>query len=501
MLREFRRDWAKYKQAKEEFDKEAKKSRTVARASQKQGSKLKLLDPADEVPEALKRLDLPEKPVLLRIVSSDTTVEALCVILSENRRGLLLKRDELIAFVRGMDMYRKGKGTDRQFYMSAYSGESFTLDRKSNLDGIPIIVPWPYLCVVGCLTPDMLVEFEDEQGREDGFVDRFLWTFPDVAKVVYWTEESVSEESKRAWEGCLQKLWELKDREERPGQFAPNVVGLLPGAQKAWIEFYNAISSETGADDFPQKLIGPWRKLRDYGARLALVMHLLRVACGECVNAEMVEEVSVQAAVQLIDYFKSQTVRVHAAMSRKTELPEADRALVEAVAKLVVANGDRWAGNAKMLLEQLVPHAGEAVDLPRWPTSPEAMGHAIRRVAGHLAKDRRIKVNPPAPTDKTRTICIIRQPPKPPKPPSGGATSATQTTCDTGGSGQSQNPTAQTAQEEAENRAVRAVDPERNGKPPKAQPSERTGVADDEGGSGGLGGGVEQSDDIEDEAL
>ena len=128
-----------------------------------------------------------------------------------------------------------------------------------------------------------------------------------------------------------------------------------------------------------------------------LVMHLLRVACGECRNGEMVEEVSVQAAVQLIDYFKSQTVRVHAAMSRKTELPEADRALVEAVEKLVVANGDRWAGNAKTLLEQLGPHAGEAVNLPRWPTSAEAMGHAIRRVAGHLAKDHRIKVTPPCP--------------------------------------------------------------------------------------------------------
>ena len=75
LLREFRRDWAKYKQAKEEFDKEAKKSRAAAKESQKKGSKLKLLDPADEVPEALKRLDMPEKPVLLRLVSSDTTVE------------------------------------------------------------------------------------------------------------------------------------------------------------------------------------------------------------------------------------------------------------------------------------------------------------------------------------------------------------------------------------------------------------------------------------------
>jgi hypothetical protein len=445
-------------------------------------------------------LDGPRKPVLQRIVSSDTTVEALCLILSENGRGLLLKRDELVAWVRGMDMYRKGKGTDRQFYMSAYSGAPFVLDRKSNAGRIPIIVPRPFLSVIGCLAPDMLPEFEDEQGREDGFVDRILWVYPDVVKFVPWTEENVSDEAQGTWENCLQRLWSLQGCKDG-GQFTPKAVGLLPGAKQAWIAFYNGITAETAADDFPARLVGPWRKLRDYGARLALVVHELRVACGDCHNEEMVEEVSVQAAAQLVAYLKSHASRVHFAMAAKTELPEADAALVEAVEKLVVASGGRWSGNAQKLLADLTPHAGDAVNLPRWPASPEAMGRSIRRVAGHLLKDRAIRVSLPLPTDKTRTIVITKQPPKPPKPPADDGTPSGSSGCDSGGSGQPEKPTAQTAQDDAAGRAVRAVDSGENPEPPEAQEKQQQGFVDDSGGLGGSGGSAHEADDMEDDIV
>jgi hypothetical protein len=509
LLTSFRRQWAKYQQAKEACDREAREERKNA----KKAGKLKVYDPAAGPAGGLAQFDdqaAPgdragglEKPFLRRVLSCDTTVEALCLILAENARGLLLKRDELVAWVRGMDMYRKGKGTDRQFYLSAYSGAPFVLDRKSNTDRIPIIVPRPFLCVLGGLAPDMLPEFEDEQGREDGFVDRILWSYPDVAKYVPWTEESVSEEAQQAWQNCLERLWALQACEQQ-GQFAPKAVGLLPAAKRAWIDFYNAITGETAADDFPARLVGPWRKLRDYGARLALVIHELRCACGECRNEEMVEEASVIAAAELIGYFKAHAVRVHAAMRGKTDLPEADAALVAAVAKLVTAENPRWAGNAKKLREDLGPHAGDARNLPRWPSSPEAMGHAIRRVAGHLAKDHGIKVTLPPASDKTRTLLIEKQPPKPPKPPEGGASHSTDMTCASGGSGQSQNPTAQTAQEDAASRAVRAVDPDANPKPPEAQPPKPEDVTDASGGLGGLGGSPgdgDDADEIEDDAI
>jgi hypothetical protein len=438
--------------------------------------------------------------VLQRITSSDTTVEALCLILSENPRGLLLKRDELVALVRGMDMYRKGKGTDRQFYLSTFSGASFVLDRKSNAGRIPVIVPRPFLSVIGCLVPDMLVEFEDEQGREDGFLDRFVWVYPDLVKFVPWSEDSVSREAQQAWEACLRRLWALQGDEGR-GQYMPKAVGLLPSAKRAWVAFFNAITAEAAADDFPPRLVGPWRKLRDYGARLALVIHELRVACEECRNEEMVEEASVLAAVQLVDYFKSHAIRVHAAMSAKADLPEADAALVEAVEKLVAASGGRWSGTAKQLLADLTPHAGGAVNLPRWPASPEAMGRSIRRVAGHLVKDRAVRVTLPLPTDKTRTIVLTKQPPKPPKPPDGDGTPSGSSGCDSGGSGQTENPTDQTAQDDAAGRADRAVDSGEDSEPPEAQGQQQQGFADDSGGLGGSGGCAHEADDMEDDIV
>jgi hypothetical protein len=67
-------------------------------------------------------------------VVEDTTVEALAAVLEGNPRGVLVARDELSAFVRAMDQYKDHKGTDRQFYLSAWSNSPVTVDRK-NLDG------------------------------------------------------------------------------------------------------------------------------------------------------------------------------------------------------------------------------------------------------------------------------------------------------------------------------------------------------------------------------
>src|SRR5262249_4503197 len=76
----------------------------------------------------------PEKPAepppMRHVFAADTTVEALAANLKDNRKGILVFRDELPAWVRGLNQY-KGRGTDRQFYMSLWSGEMVKVDRKS----------------------------------------------------------------------------------------------------------------------------------------------------------------------------------------------------------------------------------------------------------------------------------------------------------------------------------------------------------------------------------
>jgi hypothetical protein len=151
----------------------------------------------------------PERPVLRRCITNDATTEAIAVLLSENRRGLALVRDEAVGWTRSMNQYRRGKGTDRQFYLSAWSGTAIRLDRKSNADGRPIIIHAPFLPVCGGVTPDMLPELADEEGRQDGFFDRILFAYTDPIPFADWTKAVISPEAEAGWSGALDRLWDL----------------------------------------------------------------------------------------------------------------------------------------------------------------------------------------------------------------------------------------------------------------------------------------------------
>jgi hypothetical protein len=138
--------------------------------------------------------EAPPKPKLKRTFVEDTTVEALAVVLEENPRGVLVARDELSAFVRGMDQYKNHRGSDRQFYLSAWSNSPVSVDRK-NLDE-PIFLARPFVGVVGSIQPGVLPELiANRQGREgDGFLDRFLFSYPEQL-LSRWSDAEISPEA------------------------------------------------------------------------------------------------------------------------------------------------------------------------------------------------------------------------------------------------------------------------------------------------------------------
>ena len=67
----------------------------------------------------------------------------------------------------------------------------------------------PFVGVVGGLPPDILDELADEQGHQDGFIHRILFSFPEHVPQV-WTEEEVSPAHQSALDMVLQRLWELE---------------------------------------------------------------------------------------------------------------------------------------------------------------------------------------------------------------------------------------------------------------------------------------------------
>jgi hypothetical protein len=111
--------------------------------------------------KAAKSDERGEEPVLRRLVTTDPTTEALGPILAKNPRGLILAPDEMTKWVMSMDQYKGGKGGDRPFYLSAWNGEPVYVDRAKH-QREPIVVPHPFLTVVGGLAPDMLSALPEE---------------------------------------------------------------------------------------------------------------------------------------------------------------------------------------------------------------------------------------------------------------------------------------------------------------------------------------------------
>ena len=80
-------------------------------------------------------------------------------------------------------------------------------------------------------------------------------------------------------------------------------------AKKAFVDYYDSHAEEQlGLDD---DLSAAWSKLEEYAARLALIIHLSRWAATEAVNADEVDESSMQAGITLAKWFCEETRRVY----------------------------------------------------------------------------------------------------------------------------------------------------------------------------------------------
>jgi hypothetical protein len=137
----------------------------------------------------------PPHPVMRRCIVDDITIEALAARLEENPRGFLSVQDELTGFLRGMDQYKSGgKGNSRQSYLKIWSNGAIHVDRKGSEEP-----EWsqPYVTLQGGIQPAVLHEIAD--GRDDGFLDRFLFAYPEPGRGG-WSYEEVSAGTEFAYE-------------------------------------------------------------------------------------------------------------------------------------------------------------------------------------------------------------------------------------------------------------------------------------------------------------
>ena len=112
----------------------------------------------------------PAKP--RRLVSHDATTEAFQDILKDQSCGIGYLRDELAGFIGSLDKYKgggKGGAADRAFYLQAYNGGPFVVDRVAR-GTVPVDNLLITLC--GGIQPARLAEFSNL--ADDGLWQQFV---------------------------------------------------------------------------------------------------------------------------------------------------------------------------------------------------------------------------------------------------------------------------------------------------------------------------------------
>jgi hypothetical protein len=166
----------------------------------------------------------------------------------------------------------------------------------------------------------MLTELADHDSRKDGFLDRILLVMPATSVGSDWTDETVADASKAAWAGTLAGLRTFPLEVMEDGMPGYRAVPFSAAAKEAWVAWWNAHAAETRSPDLPATLIGPWGKLRNYAARLALVFHYLWLVQTHAEEGD-VGAPSVERAARVVEYLKGHLRVVY---GRLRQTPEDD---------------------------------------------------------------------------------------------------------------------------------------------------------------------------------
>lgn len=352
-MAQYRTETARYIEACDEYER-AKKKYEKAKAAQ---------DADDPNQPFLAQPIEPKRPNCQRIIVSDTTIEALAPILLENPAGVLLARDELAGWTGSFDRYASSGKSDAAHWLSIHSGSALTFDRKT---GFPrtVFVPRPAVSICGGIQPRILKKIFTEEHRASGLAARLLLVWPPrVAK--RWNEHEISETQVLAMNNLFLGLLQISRNDDPFSDTTPIPIPLSLSAKALFVDFYNEHAVEQV--DLNEDLSAVWSKLEGYAARIALIVHCVRVVANhaQLVDPHLIDAQSMESGIILAKWFAHEAKRVYA-MLEETEGEEENRKLVEWITRRggratvrETQQGNRrfsTVDEARQALEQLVEH-------------------------------------------------------------------------------------------------------------------------------------------------
>ena len=251
----------------------------------------------DRVAMAKKNKDPePDTPQMRRVLAHDATTEALALVLHSNPAGLLVVQDELSGWFGGHDAYRpSGTSKDRGFWLQAYNGASYTVDRVKGA----IFVPNLSISMIGGIQPGPMRDIAAKIG-DDGLLQRFI-CIP-IRAAIADADLVPDAAALTAWRDLVEELGAVRDN----GLTWPELFRLSPAAQIKADAARHRLREITTSPANDKRIAAALAKGHGQLMRLVLTFHLIenRSVKDDLFNdrdipASTIEESTVTKAVQL----------------------------------------------------------------------------------------------------------------------------------------------------------------------------------------------------------
>lgn len=244
--------------------------------------------------KSTKEQKISSPPIFNQIIVKDATPEALLDVLNKNERGVIFHKDELIALIKDFTRY-KASGSEQEFWLSNWSNDSISINRKSS---VPLRIDKSFVTLLGTMQPSVLKSLLAGMDN-NGFIDRFLISYPDNLKSEKFSEEEMSQDVIDNYFKAIKKLQSFDF--EYGNQ--PKVLRFDLSAKKLWKEWYNELADKKN-NTTSERLKSIYSKLDNMVPRIALILECLHKDSNE------ISRNSLLNAIRVGEYYLQNTKKV-----------------------------------------------------------------------------------------------------------------------------------------------------------------------------------------------
>lgn len=249
------------------------------------------------------------EPIRRQLIIKDATQEALLKGLYDNKHGFGGIYDELTSFLNSFNKY-KSSGGDEELFLSLFSGKSTSVTRRHTR---PLYIDDPFLSIIGTIQPEVIVSSFGNNRVENGLTHRFLFAYPDEVLRDDLSDEDVPDDILELFGFVIDRI--LKP-EMLTGEYFTKTLVLSKDAYQYYKMFRRKMNHIIN-NQKSSAISGIYAKLDTYFLRISLIIHMMRLSCGnEGINDHEVAAGSLERAEKIITYFTNTALKVFALLER-----------------------------------------------------------------------------------------------------------------------------------------------------------------------------------------